>query len=922
MQLSFGQVKERSAAIAAAMSDARSARNLASRERARDLRDEREADHFRRRRKRKEAEELLERMRQRVRVRMLTEERPKVGASTARKLFHRTLDLVLGTTGHTDARGPDGLHSIHYSITARGFASTAGRRWRKGEAERAALYIVRNEGLEGGESGWWSNVAVDRNELAAFYRTSEAIERHDRRNANVYCTEIIALPHELSARQRRKAVRRICRFFDKRGLAYTAAIHLPDLAGDQRNYHVHIIYSLRPCERHGPYDWSFAVGKEADINTPAGIKARRIAVVRAINKTLVAARIDKRYTHLSNKARRMGEAQPKIGQQTTWTARRLAAIEKRAEELQRLAAMVRGLSTILIETGITLQRKRAIARERLDGFGGKIDTLVSNRGMAEINAAVRATIDRKAIFVGTAVATREALIGAAGRRIARATSLDKMSVDVDDVIITAGKSLRSRRTATDEHLDALNDRVRRAFDESSGQRVRLTLLGRTAKARAGHARLVGQSAAIAEALAAFEASLSDIRNTAASSMLAMRDMIDKRTRVGYVRLANLHRTGERLAAAGPLNAMAVDLSGITSNITRRLANTKQQTDLRLSGVGPIVFAPAHTRRLALLGEVARQRLRDQQLSDARDIVQSRGDGIPTLPAPSGEAQRGSDRRNAVAAAAWQLRRASFPPQVRTSSGFGVAPGFAHVYRGADLFEAEDVIQRVHAAKRAQMLTAVRRKVEAAERSPFIERDGALRLPTSIFDPALRQAADLAAKDRDLIDLINQLVLVWRKRDAEIQKTRTETRIRKEREATDRRDRMRPGVQKIYHAIQARTRDGRYSRAVMTAITDDVTTVAKAIGLGKLAMRIVGGSRHFYCATEDLRSAIVSLTQQPVGREILFALGALSLDEAFEPSELSCHVVLHPKGKPQSSAETGVSADIFDAFVKSRNAPER
>ncbi|RYY23284.1 MAG: hypothetical protein EOP62_20720 [Sphingomonadales bacterium] len=922
MQLNYGQVKERSVTIAAAMSDARSARNLASRERARDLRDEREANHFRRRRKQKEAEELLERMRQQVRVRMPTEERPKVGASTARKLFHRTVEWALGTIGLTDARGPDGLCALHFSFLARGFASTTGRRWRTGEAERAALYIVRNDGLEGGESGWWSNIAVNRNELAAFYRTSEAIERHDRRNANVYCTEIIALPHELSARQRRKAVRRICRFFDKRGLAYTAAIHLPDLAGDQRNYHVHILYSLRPAMHHGAYDWSFALGKESDINTPRGIKARRIAVVRAINKTLVAARIDKRYTHLSNKARQMAEAQPKIGQQATWTARRLAALEKRAEELQRLAAIVRGLRTILIETAITLQRQRTIVRERLHDFRRKIDTLDSNRGMYEVDAAVRATIDRKAILAHTVVSARQARITEAGRRISRAISLDKFSGDVDDTIVAAGRSLQSRRAATDEHLDMLGGRVRRAFDESSGQRVRLTLLGRIAKGRARHARLVGQSAAIAEALAAFEASLSDIRHTAVSSMLAMRDMIDKRTRAGYVRLANLHRTGERLAAAGRLNAMAVDLNGINSNITRRLADIKQQTDLRLSGVGPIPLAPAQTRRLALLGEVAHQRHRGQQLSDAREIVQSRGDTVPTLPAASGEAQRGSDRRNAIAAAAWQLRRASFPPQVRTSSGFGVAPSFVHVYRAADLFEAEDVIQRIHAAKRAKMLAAVRRNVEGAERSPFIESEGASRLPTSIFDPALRQAADFAAKDRDLIDLIDQLVLVWRKREAEIQKARTEAQIRKEREATDRRDRMRPGVQKIYRAIQARNHDGRYPRAVMITITDDVTTVAKAIGHGKLAMRIVEGSRHFYCATEGLRNVVTSLTKQPVGREILFALGALSLDEAFEPSELSRHVVLNPKGKPQSSAETGVSADIFDAFVKSRNTRGR
>jgi hypothetical protein len=920
MQLSYGQVKERSAAVAAAIAAERSARNLASRRRAQDARDEREANLYRRRRKRKEAEELKA-LRHSLRIRMPWAERPRTGTSTARKLFHRAADMLFGTTGLTDARGADGLYSIHYSFTARGFASTAGRRWRKGEAERAALYIVRADGLEGGESGWWSNIAIDRNELAAFYRTSEAIERHDRSNANVYITEIIALPHELSARQRRKAVRRICRFFDKRGLPYTAAIHLPDPSGDQRNHHVHILYSLRSATRHGSYDWSFALGKEGDINTPAGIKARRVAVVRAINKTLSAARIDKRYTHLSNKARRMAEAQPKIGQQATWIARRLKAIEKRAEELRRLAAMVHNLRGTLIRTGVILQRQRTIADERLHAFSREIDTLVTNHESNEAGAAVLATIDRNIIVARTNMSVRQARLDTTRHRTARAVTFEKLSGDVDDVIVAAKKSLQSGRAATDAYLEMLDDRVQRAFDETSAWRMRIDLLGRTARGRARHTQLAERSAAIAGALAVFENSLTDIRSAAAASIVTMREEIERITLAAFIRLANLHRVGERVEAVHRLDTMAGDLNGITSNVTRRLTDAKQQTGFRLGNIGSITLTPAHTRRLALLGNVAHLRHRDKQLSDAHSIVRSHGDsGASPLPAPSDQARRDNDRRNAIAAAAWQLRSASFPPQVKTTSGFKIAPGFTNIYRGADLFEAESVIQRVHAAKRAQMLAAVRRKVEVAEQSPFIERDAAFRLPIKIFDPALRQAANLAAEDRDLIDLIDQLILLWRRRDAEAEKSRAEARARKEREAADRRNRMLPGLRRIYGEIHTHVEGGRYPRPVMIAIKDDVFAVAKAIGEGELAMRIVDEARHFHCATEDLRSIVASLAEQPVGREILFALGALSLDEAFEPSALSRNVAHYPMGNPESTTETDVSTDIFGAFVKSRDAP--
>ncbi len=252
--------------------------------------------------------------------------------------------MLKGTTGLTDARGPDRLYSIHYAFTARGFKSSKGRRWRTGEAERAALYGVREDALEGGERGWWSNIAADRNELAAHYQASEALEKHDRANANVYVSEVIALPAELTARQRRCAVRRICRWFEKRGLPYAVGIHLPDPTGDQRNYHCHIVYSLRPCRRIVPYEWDFAAGKQNDINTPAGIRARRLAVVRAINATLHAAKIDKRYTHLSNTARNMAPAiDGKVGQQVTWARRRLAAVEQQKARLATLARIVIGL---------------------------------------------------------------------------------------------------------------------------------------------------------------------------------------------------------------------------------------------------------------------------------------------------------------------------------------------------------------------------------------------------------------------------------------------------------------------------------------------------------------------------------------------------------------------------------------------------
>jgi len=364
VRLGYAEVRKGSAEVVAAIAAARSARNLLSRRERAAREEEIEARRARTRRRKKEREELEQAVRGHISVSLKENERPRIGPTTARKLFQRTKPFGYGSIGKSDFRGPDGRHSIHFQFTARGFASWKGRRWRNGEAERAARYIVREGGLEGGEHGWWSNIAKDRTELVGFFRVLEAIERNDRKNANVYVSEIIALPAELSARQRRFAVRRVCQFFETRDLPYVAALHTPDGAGDQRNFHCHILYSLRPACRLGEHDWEFAVAKVADINTPAGIKERRRQVVRDINRTLIAARIDKRLTHLSNRVRGMIAPEPTQSQAERAIARRLDGLEKRKELLEKIKTFVSIASTALVNTSARLQsaKKRLAAR--------------------------------------------------------------------------------------------------------------------------------------------------------------------------------------------------------------------------------------------------------------------------------------------------------------------------------------------------------------------------------------------------------------------------------------------------------------------------------------------------------------------------------------------------------------------------------
>lgn len=339
MKVGYAKVKEGSDAIQRALANARSSRNRATRQRREQDRDAAAAGRRQRSRTAKEDRDRERAGKRRIRVQVAEHDRPRRIGTTPRRLFTRQTIFSAGTPRARGQERADGLRSIHFSLVARGFRSTAGRRWRADEAGRAALYAVREDALEGGEVGWWSNIAADRAELLAFWRTVEAVEKHDRANANVYVVEVIALDATLTEADRRAVVTDLCDDLERRGLAFVVGVHKPDPSGDQRNFHCHLMYSLRPAERHAPYDWNFAVSKVGDINTPDGIRARRRLAVDTMNWQLMLAGSDRRYTALSNKARGIVDTpQPKLGKRAVWVSRRLGAQRARMNRLDQLGA--------------------------------------------------------------------------------------------------------------------------------------------------------------------------------------------------------------------------------------------------------------------------------------------------------------------------------------------------------------------------------------------------------------------------------------------------------------------------------------------------------------------------------------------------------------------------------------------------------
>lgn len=274
---------------------------------------------------------------------------------------------------------------------------------------------------------------------------------HDRANANVYIVEIIALPAELTAAQRRDAAGRLCRRLETLGLAYTVGIHRPDAAGDQRNYHLHLVYSMRPCWRVAPYEWDFATAKLTEINTPAGIMQRRCGVVVAINETLREAGIAKRYTPLSNRARGMAPPERgKVGQQETAMVRRLAALEERQARLAALQAHTRWVRQTLLDTADRLEAARRKVMRRLAATSIELGHDATERIMpAKRRGKVRAALEAAYDIVDRSTAMADLRLVSAQRAVQGRLRLAATHIRVP----TDGRTLDDRRTSITERLN-------------------------------------------------------------------------------------------------------------------------------------------------------------------------------------------------------------------------------------------------------------------------------------------------------------------------------------------------------------------------------------------------------------------------------------------------------------------------------------
>ncbi len=279
--------------------------------------------------------------------------------------------------------GSDGLSSFHFKFTSRGRGNGGGRAYSRGEAVKAVRYIMREAAREIEGGGIVSNISRDPDAIAGVFAVIEELEHLGRDNANIYMSLVIALPHELEDRERLLAD--VCAPFEKLGIPYAAVLHRPDKDGDQRNYHAHIMFSMRPFERVEDGTFAFSNETLSWMNTGAYITEFRARTAEVLNAAMAREGRTRRFTPLSNATR--GASPPAKGEGKSTPGRKHH--ERRAEDIGRMQKERQLIATRVDEAReLVAVLRDIIARPSLDD---RLEAIDKQEAMISRSAAQKPT---------------------------------------------------------------------------------------------------------------------------------------------------------------------------------------------------------------------------------------------------------------------------------------------------------------------------------------------------------------------------------------------------------------------------------------------------------------------------------------------------------------------------------------------------
>ncbi|QDH35118.1 MobA/MobL family protein [Porphyrobacter sp. YT40] len=165
-----------------------------------------------------------------------------------------------------------GRRGVYFRVRYFGAKTT-----RPGVAMRFATYIFEGAELDSaGQPMWATNVGKTIEETVAGLDHLEVVNRSAQKNAKVIYAAELAMDHRWTPEQMLQVGERWAEErFGQFGLPYVIALHPPPPEGDERNWHLHAIWSWRPLQRTGDHEWCVGEGLRNELDGADGMRLLR-----------------------------------------------------------------------------------------------------------------------------------------------------------------------------------------------------------------------------------------------------------------------------------------------------------------------------------------------------------------------------------------------------------------------------------------------------------------------------------------------------------------------------------------------------------------------------------------------------------------------------------------------------------------------
>lgn len=208
-----------------------------------------------------------------------------------------------------------------------------------GVSKRVTIYIYKGAALdENGEPLVRMNVGASIEEAVCGFDHLEQVNRSAQKNAKLLNHAVLAMDYRWTPEQMLEVGERWAEErFDRYGLPYVVSLHEPPPEGDERNWHLHVIWSWRPMERVGDHEWLVGESLRSELDGAQGMWVLRERFAALMTEMSFEAGNADVYTALSYAARGLPvETQIHLDEGRTRRARAGELVEANEENHDRV----------------------------------------------------------------------------------------------------------------------------------------------------------------------------------------------------------------------------------------------------------------------------------------------------------------------------------------------------------------------------------------------------------------------------------------------------------------------------------------------------------------------------------------------------------------------------------------------------------